>query len=137
MTLHIILWLVLFASAFSLLGVVYARQQQDSLEHYIVARNTQSTVATMLTLVATSLGAWILFAPAQAATWGGLAAVIGYALGALAPRVLMIPLGSRMRALIPQGHTLSEYVLARYGRGMYALRSEERRVGKEERSGSA
>ena len=121
MTLHIILWLVLFASAFSLLGVVYARQQQDSLEHYIVARNTQSTVATMLTLVATSLGAWILFAPAQAATWGGLAAVIGYALGALAPRVLMIPLGRSMRTLIPEGHTLSEYVLARYGRGMYVL----------------
>src|SRR5699024_9013388 len=70
---------------------------------------------------ATTLGAWILFAPAQAATWGGIAAVVGYALGAFVPRLLMIPLGSRMRALIPQGHTLSEYVLARYGRSMYAL----------------
>jgi len=121
MTTLIISFLLFFAIGFALVGLIYARRQSGSFEDYIVARNSQSTLATTLTLMATSLGAWILFAPAQAATWGGLAAVVGYALGALMPRLLMIPLGSRMRALIPQGHTLSEYVLARYGRGMYAL----------------
>src|SRR3546814_16071414 len=75
----------------------------------------------MLTLLASTLGAWILFSPAQAATWGGLAAVIGYAIGALSPRFLMIPLGRRMRELIPQGHTLTEFVIMRYGRPMYGL----------------
>src|SRR5690625_257925 len=52
---------------------------------------------------------------------GGLWAIIGYGLGAMAPRFLMIPLGKRMRELIPSGHTLTEYVLARYGKPMYAI----------------
>ncbi|WP_442597407.1 sodium:solute symporter family protein [Parapusillimonas sp. JC17] len=116
-----ILCLLLFAAAFTISGVLYARSERGSLEDYVIARNSQSTTATMLTLLATSLGGWILFSPAQAATWGGLAAVIGYALGAVSPRILMIPLGRRMRELIPQGHTLTEFVVLRYGRAMYLL----------------
>ncbi len=115
------LWLVLFSAGFALAGVLYARNSSDSLEDFIVARNTQTSTATVLTLLASSLGAWILFAPAQAATWGGLGAVIGYALGSMSPRLTMIPLGRRMRELIPEGHTLTEYVISRYGRGMYGL----------------
>lgn len=116
-----IAWLTLFSAAFALAGVLYARKSRDTLEDYIVARNSQSATATVLTLLASSLGAWILFAPAQAATWGGLGAVIGYALGAMAPRLTMIPLGRRMRELIPTGHTLTEFVIIRYGRIMYGL----------------
>jgi len=114
-------WLILFAAAFAVAGMVYARRAQATLEDYIVARNSQGSVATLLTLLASSLGAWILFSPPQAATWGGLAAVTGYALGAMAPRLAMMPLGARMRALMPRGHTLTEFLLARYGRSMYAL----------------
>src|SRR5690625_3849703 len=114
-------WLILFATGFTLAGVLYARRSIDTVEEYIVARNSQTTTATMLTLMATSLGAWILFAPAQAAAWGGLGAIIGYALGAMAPRFAIIPLGHRIRMLVPEGHTLSEIVLARYGYAMYGL----------------
>lgn len=116
-----IFWLILFAGGFALAGILYARKSTDSLEDYIVARDSQTSTATVLTLLASSLGAWILFAPAQAATWGGLGAVIGYALGSMAPRLTMIPLGQRMRKLIPEGHTLTEYVITRYGRAMYGL----------------
>jgi len=116
-----IFWLLAFSGAFALAGVLYARQHRDSLEDYIVARNSQSTTATVLTLMASSLGAWILFAPPQAASWGGLAAVIGYAVGAMSPRLAMIPLGHRMRELLPTGHTLTEFVIIRYGRTMYGL----------------
>lgn len=116
-----LLWLLLFSAGFAISGMLYARRDRDSLEDYVIARNSQSAIATILTLLASTLGAWILFAPAQAATWGGLAAVIGYALGAMSPRLLMIPLGRRMRELIPQGHTLTEFVILRYGKPMYAL----------------
>lgn len=116
-----IFWLLLFSGSFALAGVLYARHDRGSIEDYIVARSSQTTTATVLTLMASTLGAWILFAPAQAATWGGLAAVIGYACGAMSPRLLMIPLGRRMRELIPQGHTLTEFVIVRYGRRMYGL----------------
>jgi len=116
-----LLWLVAFATSFALAGILYARRHRDDLENYVVARNSQGSFATVLTLLASSLGAWILFAPAQAATWGGIAAVTGYALGAMSPRIAMIPLGRRMRALIPEGHTLTEFLIVRYGRPMYAL----------------
>lgn len=116
-----LLWLGLFCGAFALAGLLHSRRSRDSLEDYVVARNSQGVTATVLTLMASALGAWILFAPAQAATWGGLGAIIGYALGAMAPRLAMVPLGQRMRRLIPEGHTLTEYVIARYGRPMYAL----------------
>lgn len=116
-----LLFLVLFSAAFTVAGIACARGSRDTLEDYIVARNSQTTTATVLTLLASSLGAWVLFAPAQAASWGGLAALVGYACGAMAPRLVLIPLGRRMRALAPQGHTLSEFVFIRYGRGLYAL----------------
>src|SRR5690606_13810224 len=109
------------SALFAVAGVLFSRTSADSLEDYIVARNSQSTSGTLLTLLATSLGAWILFAPAQAATWGGLAAVTGYALGAMSPRLIMIPLGRRMREVAPEGHTLTEFVSLRFGRPMYAL----------------
>jgi len=114
-------WLVLFSSGFAAAGMLYVRRAQVTLEDYIVARNTQGSVATLLTLLASSLGAWILFSPPQAAAWGGLAAVIGYALGSMAPLIAMMFLGKRMRELMPRGHSLTEFLIARYGRSMYAL----------------
>jgi Na+/proline symporter len=116
-----LMWLLLFSCGFALASVLYTRRKRGTLEDYIVARNSQGQVGTILTLMASTLGAWILFSPAQAATWGGLAAVIGYALGAMSPRLVMIPLGRRMRELIPHGHTLTEFLMARYGRPMYGL----------------
>jgi len=117
----VIFCLILFAAAFAVVGVLYARRARDTLEDYLVARNTQGSIATLLTLLASTLGAWILFSPPQAATWGGLAAVFGYALGSMSPQLAMIPLGRRMRAFIPHGHSLTEFLIARYGRPMYAL----------------
>jgi Na+/proline symporter len=116
-----IIWLLVFSGGFAIAGMLYSRRDRDSLEDDVVARNSQSSTATVLTLLASTLGAWILFSPAQAATWGGLAAVIGYALGSMSPRLVMIPLGRRMRELIPRGHTLTEFVIARYGKSMYGL----------------
>ncbi len=116
-----VLWLCLFAAVFAIPGLLYARRRQDKLEDFVVARNSQNSTATMLTLLATTMGTWILFGPAQAATWGGVGAITGYALGAMAPRLIMIPLGSRIRTLMPEGHTLTEFVLGRYGRSMYGF----------------
>ncbi|UXZ53636.1 sodium:solute symporter family protein [Halomonas sp. 7T] len=115
------LWLSLCAIALALPGLLYARRHRDNLEDYIIARNSQNTRATVLTLVATTLGTWILFGPAQAATWGGIGAILGYAFGSMVPRLVMIPLGRRMRELIPEGHGLTEFVIHRYGRAMYAF----------------
>lgn len=120
-TTHAFWWLTAFAVLFAVPGMLYARRHNENLEDYIIARNSQSATATVLTLMASTLGTWILFGPAQAATWGGLAAIAGYALGSLAPRLAMIPLGRRLRDLSPGGHSLTEFVMSRYGHPMYAF----------------
>ena len=112
-------FLLLVAAAFAAAGVAYSRGRVSVLEDYITARGTVGASATVATLVASGMGAWVLFGPAEAATWGGLPTILGYALGAAAPLLVFIPLGNRLRRLMPQGHTLTEYVWHRYGRGMY------------------
>lgn len=116
-----ITWLVVFAILFAVPGLMYARRSQDQLDDFLVARNSQSSSSTLLTLLATTLGTWILFGPAQAGTWGGIGAITGYALGALVPNLIMTKIGPRIRTLMPEGHTLTEFVLGRYGRVMYAF----------------
>jgi solute:Na+ symporter, SSS family len=61
------------------------------------------TSATAATLVASGVGAWFLFSPAEAATWSGLPAILGYALGAAAPLLVFIPVGRRIRRVMPKG----------------------------------
>src|SRR3546814_20885993 len=73
-----IFWLLLFSGGFAIAGILYSRHDRGSLEDYIVARSSQSTNATILTLLASNMGACILFAPAQAATWSCPAGVFGY-----------------------------------------------------------
>lgn len=73
-------------------------------------------------LVATNLGAWVLFSPAEAGgAFGGLPAVAGYAFGAALPLLAFVPLGRRLRRLVPRGHSLVAFVRARYGRRMATL----------------
>ena len=112
-------FILLVALGFAGAGVVYARGRVGSLESYITARGTIGVPATAATLVASGMGAWILFSPAEAATRGGLPSILGYALGAAAPLLVFIPLGNRLRRMMPEGHTLTEYVWHRYGKGMY------------------
>ncbi|MGH3090444.1 MAG: sodium:solute symporter family transporter [Rubrobacteraceae bacterium] len=109
------------AIAFAVAGVAYSRKTVGDLEDYITARGSFGGMTTAATLVASGMGAWILFGPVEAATWGGLPAITGYALGSALPLLAFIALGRRLRNLMPEGHTLTEYVFHRYGRGMYTL----------------
>lgn len=111
--------LLIVALVFAGAGLAYSRNRSGSIEDYITARGTVGTPVAAATLVASGMGAWVLFGPAEAATRGGLPTILGYALGAAAPLLLFIPLGERLRRLMPEGHTLTEYVYHRYGRGMY------------------
>lgn len=107
-------------SAFTGLGMWYSRGRVSTVEDFITARNSAGGAQMTATLVASSMGAWILFSPAEAGAGFGLSAVIGYGLGSAAPMVAYVFLGPRIRELLPEGHSLTEYAYARYGRGMYA-----------------
>ncbi|SEO40207.1 Na+/proline symporter [Halogranum amylolyticum] len=105
---------------FAALGAWHARGRIDSVEDFISARDSAGTPTLTATVVASSMGAWILFSPAEAgAAFGGVTAVVGYAVGSALPLACYSWLGPRIRQLIPEGHSLTEYAHARYGRVMY------------------
>ena len=75
-----ILLTIFISILFLILGIIYSRKYRG-INNYLVANRSVGTFSLTTSLVASALGAWILFGPSSAATWGGIGAVIGYALG--------------------------------------------------------
>ena len=90
-------------------------------ENYIVGERNENTFSLTASLVASSLGAWILFGPASAATWGGIGAVIGYALGTATPMLLLYNFGPKIRKEFPRGLTLTDFIKKRFGNGILKI----------------
>ena len=72
-------------------------------------------------MTASALGAWILFGPASAATWGGIGAVIGYALGTATPMLFLYNFGPKIRKEFSKGLTLTEFIKKRFGKGILKI----------------
>ena len=112
--------IVIISLVFVIFGVLYSKKYQG-LENYLVANRSIGVFSLTTSLVASALGAWILFGPASAATWGGIGAVIGYALGTAFPLFILIFLGEKFRKLYPKGKTLIEVVRLRFGAKLFKL----------------
>ena len=109
-------------AAFTLFGVLYAGRQRINLESYMVNRNQVGGWSALATVTASALGAWILFSPQEAGSaFGGVSAILGYCLGSAGAVALFFVVGPRLRHLMPQGHSLNEYVKYRFGGPMYWL----------------
>ena len=87
---------------------IYFSKKFKGLNNYLVANRSIGTLSLTTSLVASALGAWILFGPASAATWGGIGAVIGYSLGTAFPLFILIYLGKKFRTSYPQGKSIIE-----------------------------
>ena len=105
---------------FTLLGLVYSKKYQG-LNNYLTANRSVGFFSLSTSLVASALGAWILFGPASAATWGGIGAVIGYALGTAFPMIALIFLGKKIRSDFPKGSTLIEFLRKRFRKNLFKL----------------
>ena len=105
---------------FVILGIVYSKKFKG-LNNYLLANRSVGTFSLTSSLVASALGAWILFGPASAATWGGIGAVIGYALGTAFPLFILIYLGTQFREKYPKGKTLIEVIRLKYGPNLFRL----------------
>ena len=90
-------------------------------KNYIVGNRDENTFSLTASLTASALGAWILFGPASAATWGGMGAVIGYALGTAAPMLFLYNFGPKIRKEFPNGLTLTEFIKRRFGVGILKI----------------
>ncbi len=111
---------IIISLTFTLVGLVYSKKYQG-INNYLTANRSVGLFSLTTSLVASALGAWILFGPASAATWGGIGAVIGYALGTAFPMIFLIFLGKKIRNEFPKGSTLVEFLRKRFGRSLFKL----------------
>ena len=102
------------------LGYLNSKKTVDN-RNYIIGNRDENTFSLTTSLAASALGAWILFGPASAATWGGFGAVIGYALGAATPMLLLYNFGPKIRKEFPKGLSLTEFIKKRFGVGILKL----------------
>jgi Na+/proline symporter len=102
------------------LGYLNSKKTIDN-RNYIIGNRDENTYSLTTSLTASALGAWILFGPASAATWGGFGAVIGYALGAATPMLLLYNFGPKIRKEFPKGLSLTEFIKKRFGLGILKI----------------
>ena len=112
--------IVLVGVFFILLGYLNSKKFVNN-NNYIVGDRDENTFSLTASLTASALGAWILFGPASAATWGGIGAVIGYALGTAAPMLFLYNFGPKIRKEFPNGLTLTEFIKKRFGTGILKI----------------
>ena len=102
------------------LGYINSKKIPNN-RNYIVGDRNEDTFSLTTSLTASALGAWILFGPASAATWGGIGAVIGYALGTAAPMFFLLNFGPKIRKEFPTGLTLTQFIKKRFGLGILKI----------------
>jgi len=111
---------IIISLIFAILGLYYSKKFKG-INNYLTANRNIGLFSLTTSLVASALGAWILFGPASAATWGGIGAVIGYALGTAFPMIFLIYLGKKIRKDFPKGSSLIEFMRRKFGKSLFKL----------------
>ena len=111
---------IIVSLIFTFIGIIYSKRHQG-LNNYLTANRNIGSFTLSTSLIASALGAWILFGPASAATWGGIGAVIGYALGTAFPMIFLIFLGKKIRNDFPKGSTLIEFLRKKFSKTLFKL----------------
>ena len=115
------LTLVIFISLiFTVLGLYHSKKFKG-VNNYLTANRNIGFFSLTTSLVASALGAWILFGPAAASTWGGIGSVIGYALGTAFPMIFLVYLGKKIRNEFPKGSSLIEFMRKKFGKSLFKL----------------
>ena len=111
---------IIISLIFVTLGLYYSKKYKG-LNNYLTANRNIGLFSLTTSLTASALGAWILFGPASAATWGGIGAVIGYSLGTAFPMFFLIYLGKKIRKEFPNGSSLIEFMRKKFGKSLFKL----------------
>ena len=105
---------------FAFLGINHTKKFKG-LNNYLTANRNIGVFSLTTSLTASALGAWILFGPASAATWGGIGAVIGYSMGTAFPLFFLIYLGKKIRNEFPKGSSLIEFMRRKFSKSLFKL----------------
>ena len=111
---------IVISLVFTIFGILHSKKF-SGINNYLTANRNIGLFSLTTSLVASALGAWILFGPVAAATWGGIGAVIGYALGTAFPMIFLIYLGGKIRKDFPNGSSLIEFMRKKFGKSLFKL----------------
>jgi Na+/proline symporter len=111
---------IVISLIFTFLGIYYSKKYHG-LNNYLTANRNIGLFSLTTSLTASALGAWILFGPASASTWGGIGAIIGYSLGTAFPMIFLIYLGKKIRKEFPKGSSLIEFMRKKFGKSLFKL----------------
>ncbi len=111
---------ILISLIFVALGIYHSKKFQG-INNYLTANRNIGLFSLTSSLVASALGAWVLFGPVAAATWGGIGSVFGYALGTAFPMIFLIYLGKKIRNEFPKGSSLIEFMRKKFGKSLFKL----------------
>ena len=103
---------------FGYVGYQSAIGKKLDSDEYLSARGSQNWLRIGLSLFASGMGIWILFGPSEVGYWGGFWDVLGYAVSASTPFLLLAYVGPMIRNRLPDGVTLADYVRMKIGRPM-------------------
>ena len=109
---------IVISFIFAFLGIYHSKKNQG-LNNYLTANRNIGLFSLTTSLTASALGAWILFGPVSAATWGGIGAIIGYSLGTAFPMFFLIYLGKKIRKELPKGSSLIEFIRKKFGKNLF------------------
>jgi Na+/proline symporter len=111
---------IVISLIFAFIGLYHSKKYQG-LNNYLTANRDIGLFSLTTSLTASALGAWILFGPVSAATWGGIGAIIGYSLGTAFPMFFLIYLGKKIRKEFPKGSSLIEFMRKKFGKSLFKL----------------
>ena len=111
---------IVISLLFVFLGL-YNSKKYRGLNNYLIANRNIGLFSLTTSLTASALGAWILFGPVSASTWGGMGAIIGYSLGTAFPMFFFIYLGKKIRKEFPKGSSLIEFIRKKFGKSLFKL----------------
>ncbi len=103
---------------FAYVGFQATTEREIDEDSYLAARGTQNWQRIGLSLFASGMGIWLMFLPAEVGYYGGFWEVLGYAISASTPFILLAYVGPMVRGKLPDGVTLADFVRIRLGRPM-------------------
>ena len=91
------------------------KKSNFNLEYYLAAKGTQSTPRTVYSLIATSLGTWILITPPSFSSYYGILGAVAFAFGSSLCLAIPAILGPIIQRNSNNALSLGDYCRQRYG----------------------